>query len=141
MLKPYFQRSELNDLAAKLDSERYLFLVHGIRDYLTNLSEAPDHAAIFLLPPVHEEAAREVLASEEAKQVLREIAATLPASITPEVAKAYLKDFIKQRKLGGKAVYLPLRCALTGQEHGPELPYLLAVMGSEGIKSRLAAVI
>jgi len=141
LLKPYFQRSEYNELVDQLESDRYLYLVHGIRDYITHLGEASTHAAIFLASPVLEESAKEVLGTQEAQQVLQEIVVTLPASLTPESAKAYLKDFIKQRKLGGKAVYLPLRCALTGQEHGPELPYLMAVMGTEGIKSRLAAVI
>jgi len=141
LIRPYLLRSELKAAVSALDSVRYGYLVHGLRDYLTNLSEAPHYARIFLISPELETAAREVVSTPEAQEVLREIASTLPEDITPEVAKGYLKEFIKQRKLSGKAVYLPLRCALTGQEHGPELPYLLAVVGTNGIKERLLAVI
>ncbi len=42
-----------------------------------------------------------------------------------------------QRK--GKELFLPLRRALTGQDHGPELKKLLPLLGIEKTKSRLAA--
>lgn len=39
----------------------------------------------------------------------------------------------------GKALFQPLRAALTGQLHGPEMPPLFALMGWERIRRRLAA--
>ncbi|MGE5380979.1 MAG: glutamate--tRNA ligase [Methylocystaceae bacterium] len=141
LIRPYLEKSGLRNQVNQLDDQRYSYLVHGVRDYLACLGDAPTHAAIFLAAPVLDEAAREVLQQAEAKQILREINDTIPDVITPEVVKSYLKSFIKQHQVGGKAVYLPLRCALTGQEHGPEIPYLLAVMGNEQIKSRLQAVL
>ncbi|MGE5455145.1 MAG: glutamate--tRNA ligase [Methylocystaceae bacterium] len=141
LLKPYLLQSDLKELVQGLSDERYAYLVHCLRDYLNFLGEAPVQAAVFLVAPVLGDTAREVLSTPEAKQVLKDISASLPTEVTPEKAKAFLKDFIKQGQLNGKAVYLPLRCALTGQEHGPELPYLMAVMGNEEIKSRLNAVL
>jgi glutamyl-tRNA synthetase len=38
----------------------------------------------------------------------------------------------------GKALFMPLRLALTGKEHGPELAALLPIMGRERIERRLA---
>ncbi len=40
----------------------------------------------------------------------------------------------------GKALFMPLRLALTGQEHGPELANLLPVIGEEAARLRLKAV-
>ena len=38
----------------------------------------------------------------------------------------------------GKALFLPLRLALTGLDHGPEMKYLLPLIGQERANSRLA---
>jgi glutamyl-tRNA synthetase len=38
----------------------------------------------------------------------------------------------------GKALFMPLRCALTAMEHGPELKYLLPLIGREKALKRLA---
>jgi glutamyl-tRNA synthetase len=39
----------------------------------------------------------------------------------------------------GKELFMPIRIALTGMEHGPELPVLLPLLGPEKVKSRLLA--
>lgn len=38
---------------------------------------------------------------------------------------------------GGKALFLPLRQALTGQDSGPEMPRLLPLLGEETVRRRL----
>src|SRR5690606_35182559 len=37
----------------------------------------------------------------------------------------------------GKALFMPLRLALTGMDHGPELGNLLPVMGEDKVRQRL----
>ena len=39
----------------------------------------------------------------------------------------------------GKELFLPLRCAITGQEHGPELKELLPLIGRQRVLERLKA--
>ena len=39
----------------------------------------------------------------------------------------------------GKELFMPLRCALTGQEHGPELKELLPLIGRQRVLERLKA--
>ena len=39
----------------------------------------------------------------------------------------------------GKALYMPLRAALTGATHGPEMPRLFALLGSDRARRRLVA--
>jgi len=86
--------------------------------------------------------------SEEAKAVLRE--ETFPAvvaafeqklaelpELSPEEIKPLLKNLAKELKLGGKQVYMPLRIALTGRIHGPELIYIIPVLGKKLIAARI----
>jgi glutamyl-tRNA synthetase len=40
--------------------------------------------------------------------------------------------------LKGRALFLPLRLALTGLEHGPELALLLPLIGPERVRERLS---
>ena len=37
----------------------------------------------------------------------------------------------------GKNLFMPLRCAITGQEHGPDLKDLLPLIGRERVLDRL----
>ena len=39
----------------------------------------------------------------------------------------------------GKELFMPLRCAITGQEHGPDLKDLLPLIGRERVLERLKA--
>jgi nondiscriminating glutamyl-tRNA synthetase len=43
----------------------------------------------------------------------------------------------KELKLGGKLVYMPIRVALTGQMHGPELYDVIPLLGREDVLKRL----
>ena len=38
----------------------------------------------------------------------------------------------------GRDLFMPLRLALTGQAHGPEMQTLLPLIGAERVKARLA---
>jgi glutamyl-tRNA synthetase len=38
----------------------------------------------------------------------------------------------------GKALFMPLRLALTGTDHGPEMKVLLPMIGADRAKARLA---
>jgi glutamyl-tRNA synthetase len=68
----------------------------------------------------------------------REAAALLPAEPWGADTWAAWTEAVKQatgRK--GKALFLPLRLALTGKEHGPELRALLPLIGRARADSRL----
>jgi glutamyl-tRNA synthetase len=69
---------------------------------------------------------------------LAEAATALPATPFDETTWGAWTDVLKAstgRK--GKALFMPLRQALTGLEHGPELKGLLPLMGREKVLARL----
>jgi glutamyl-tRNA synthetase len=75
----------------------------------------------------------------EDAEFLDRAAAALPGSPWDETTWAAWTDAVKSvtgRK--GRALYHPLRLALTGVEHGPELKNLLPVIGPERARARLA---
>ena len=53
--------------------------------------------------------------------------------------KAWVKAVAAATSRKGAALYMPLRAALTGHTHGPELAPLVALMGQERVAERIAA--
>ena len=48
-----------------------------------------------------------------------------------EVVKATIKAVMKETSLKGKFVFMPIRVALTGQMHGPDLNNIVTLLGKE----------
>lgn len=74
------------------------------------------------------------------KDFIAQVASLLPETPWDETTWKLWVDTIKEntdRK--GKNLFMPLRKALTGMEHGPELANLLPLLGPEKTKKRLAA--
>ncbi|HTQ71200.1 MAG TPA: glutamate--tRNA ligase [Acidocella sp.] len=77
----------------------------------------------------------------EALAVIIAAQASLPAEMTAESWKAWTGAITAATGAKGKALYHPLRLALTGEEHGPEMAPLLALMGPERAARRLGACV
>ncbi|RMF86440.1 MAG: glutamate--tRNA ligase, partial [Nitrospirae bacterium] len=58
---------------------------------------------------------------------------------TPEAARELLEAVRRTTGLKGRPLFLPLRLALTGRDHGPDLATLLALLGRDECLGRLAA--
>lgn len=115
------------------------------RDYLANLSEIVEHVAMFYndeLSPVDDQA-REVLEQPQVPEVMKAMKEKLFSSseLTEEIVKKMLKELTKELGFGGKKVYMPLRVALTGQTHGPELYQIIPILGINRTVARLNAVL
>lgn len=78
---------------------------------------------------------------EESRLVIEAALASLPAELTPESWKGWTSAISAATGAKGKALYQPLRLALTGEEHGPEMAPLLALMGHERVRRRLQACV
>ncbi len=103
----------------------------AIRPNLEHIGEAADWWQVVTGPvsaPAQEEAERDFL---------RAAAATLETTGADWAAlTAALKESTGRK---GKALFLPLRQALTGRDHGPDMSALLPLIGLEAAKERLAA--
>ena len=91
----------------------------------------------------HAEEIKAVLAEESCPTVLNAFRAAVADldEITPDVVKATIKGIMKETKLKGKFVFMPIRIATTGQMHGPDLNYIITLFGKEKTLARLDAAI
>jgi glutamyl-tRNA synthetase, bacterial family len=137
MLRPYLASSEWAEAAGKLDEFRYGLLVEAVRDHLVCLADIAKHIDVFFREAVYEEEALQALAGEGVLSVLETIRDEMPDCTMPPETKDFLKTTIKKLKLKAKDVYMPLRSALSGQTHGPELPYLMCIWGKEECLRRI----
>jgi glutamyl-tRNA synthetase len=104
----------------------------AIRPNVTVIADAADWWAVVEGPIV---AAR---ASEDADYLAQAhaIAATLDWSVDPWHALTAVLKETSGRK--GKALFMPLRLALTGREHGPDMAALLPLIGKDRALKRLS---
>ncbi len=103
----------------------------AIRPNLSTISEAHDWWAVVEGP------VESVKMSEDAEFLAQaaQIAETLEWSDAPWAAlTSALKDATGRK---GKSLFLPLRLALTGREHGPDMGALLPLIGKERALNRL----
>ncbi|WP_166246035.1 glutamate--tRNA ligase [Paenibacillus turpanensis] len=90
---------------------------------------------------VLEEEAATVLGEEQVPTVLASFRAQVEAAaeLTPEAVGAMLKAVQKETGFKGKQLFMPVRAALTGQTHGPDLNRTVALLGKQQVLDRLTA--
>lgn len=137
MLRPYLENSEFAEDVKKLDESKYEILVEALRDRLVCLEDISKHVGVFLTEVEFEEEAMEVLKGEDVLTVLEMFRDGIPDFKHPDEIKQFIKSIVKQSKLKAKNVFMPLRSALSGQVHGPDLPYLIFVWGKEETLRRI----
>lgn len=88
--------------------------------HLAALDEPGVDVVFALLADVLEEAEQEYFSIDQARAMVKRVA-----------------DGCKERGIKGKSIYLPLRVALTGRDHGPDFFYLVAGLGRGRLLARL----
>lgn len=86
--------------------------------------------------------AKEVLAEEQVTEVMASFAGQLERleSFTPDEIKAAIKAVQKETGHKGKKLFMPIRVAVTGQTHGPELPQSIELLGKETVLNRIKQI-
>ncbi|NMA51503.1 MAG: glutamate--tRNA ligase, partial [Peptococcaceae bacterium] len=139
---PYLEKAGY--ISTPLTEKQYewmTMLVSLLRDYLNCLEEITEHAAVFFVDRVDVagEEAREIMAGEQVPAVLGELITRIAAvpELTEDVAKQLLKEVGKAVGVKGKGIFMPVRVALTGHTHGPDLNKTMVLLGREGVAVRL----
>ena len=60
---------------------------------------------------------------------------------TPENIRTAIKQLCKETGHKGAAVYMPIRAAVTGECHGPDIDKIMALMGKEKVLARLSGAL
>ncbi|MCQ6563624.1 glutamate--tRNA ligase [Paenibacillus mendelii] len=113
------------------------------QDKLRSASDIVPLTDLFFQAEVTEEEdeAKVVLAEEQVPAVLRTFAELVGAMETFEVdgIKAAIKAVQQATGFKGKQLFMPIRAALTGQTHGPDLNQTIVLLGKNKVLERLQA--
>jgi len=107
-------------------------ILEVLHDSLETLADLPEASLPFRTPPVIDDEAKEILKAPTSASVLSALKTTLesgPDSFTSAEFKAMIKDVGKQTSVKGKDLFFPVRGALTGSVHGPDLAGVAAIKG------------
>lgn len=122
-----------------------LKVVSSVKESLTEVGEIVEHVDFYFSGEVKPEDAktRQILQEEQVPAVFAAAEEHIDAlpELTPEAVRAELRRLTKELGLTGRKVYMPLRVALTGRAHGPELYQVIAILGRQKVKERLAAAL
>lgn len=115
--------------------------IGAVQEKINNLSEVKEYIHYFTGTETDQpdEEARGILQTATVPAVLELFRNKVQAAevLDSAAAKVILKEITKELSLKGKDVFMPVRIALTGQMHGPDLDRIIALLGKDNIKVRL----
>lgn len=142
MALPHLREAGL--IEAELTAERKAWVtqvVGAVREYISFAAQIPEHAAVFFQDEItmENDETADVLRDPDVPQVMEAFLNKLAAMdpVDGEQVQAALKAVDKELKLGGKKVFMPVRVALTGKMHGPELIALIPLLGVARTTARI----
>jgi nondiscriminating glutamyl-tRNA synthetase len=111
-------------------------IVSILQDSIDTLSDFATRARIFEPNVVYEDEAKTLLQTESARRVIAGMVQRLRAhagAITPDGFKQMILATGQETGLKGKDLYFPIRGAMTGSVHGPDLTRVAAVKGKDEV--------
>ncbi len=129
---------------AKNNKQWLSILVDTVREGISTLAELPEKVDFILKDniDIDEDTFDEYLKNENALILMDAIINELKEveSIDMEYAKGFMKLIQKSTGIKGKNLFMPVRVAITGSAHGPELVNVLYLLGKEKIIERAGMV-
>ena len=105
------------------------------------MQDLPDAMEVFTGRDAEPDTAegRDMLIAEDSIQVFKAFLEGLQKldALDGEAVRLLMKAVQKDTGIKGKARWMPMRIARTGEMHGPELPAIVAVFGIEKVKERI----
>ena len=124
----------------------YLSVIQTEKDRFNTLLQIEEHfkeyfdSNKFILKESEiEESSKEVLNWSWSLEVLKQFKKEIENSekLSDEMISGLMKNLQKNTDKKGKDLYWPIRIAITGKTHGPELVHLLPLLGKEEILKRI----
>jgi len=116
-------------------------VVSAIRNYINKLDESAEAAKVYYNEVSIQPEQNEIVKSETSKQVFALLQSKIEQllEITTDNFKPALSEVQKESGVKGKNLFMPVRLAMTGEEHGPELGLIAYVLGKDEVLKRLKA--
>ncbi|CVK21192.1 glutamate--tRNA ligase [Sporomusa sphaeroides] len=120
-------------------------VVAELQGYISYAAQITEHIDVFFNDTIdfENEEAHEIMKDAAIPEVMAAFKNKLAAleTVEPAAVQAILKGIVKELKLGGKKVYMPVRIAVTGKMHGPELINLIPLIGKDRTLARIDSLI
>lgn len=118
-------------------------MVATVQESLSRIEEVPEKTAfLFGDLEITEEEALEILKGEQVPALLDAMEKELSTveKIDMDYAKGLMKKIQKATGVKGKNLYMPVRAAISGNVHGPELQNIIYLLGKKKILKRIEKV-
>ncbi|RMG64710.1 MAG: glutamate--tRNA ligase [Calditrichaeota bacterium] len=140
-LTPFLERAGY-DVSDREKTRKIILAVYKGIDKGEDIAEA---ARLFYDSEVkiEEPEAREMLAQPSTRTVLETFLQKLDQveGLDLETFKVIMKEIQQETGIKKKALWMPLRIALTGLTHGPELPLVIDIFGKAEVRRRIKYVL
>lgn len=126
------------------DAETLKKIIEAVRDELSYMGEIPSKTGIFFNDDIvfENDEARAVMKGEQVPMLLEAFAKKVESAHA--IDELFAADIFRMLKnetgLKGKDLFMPIRVALTGQTHGPEMVEIIPILGRERIFRRLSNI-
>lgn len=140
--KAYFVESGFAS-ESEFDAEfaKYRNIVDILRERLNKLNEISEYYNLFNVNTIEleDDEAREMIEMPHVSEMLECFSKKVSEidEITAEDVKRLLKEVQKETGHKGKNLFMPVRVALTGQVHGPDIAKVMEVIGSANTFERI----
>ncbi len=125
----------------KDNNEWLLLAMDTVKDRIDYLAQFPSEIKGFLdnaLPELEEEA-KEFMKMEHMSMLADELETKIKAvdAVTPDFVSTMFKEIQKEKGIKGKNLFMGTRVVITGQNHGPDIPMVISLLGKEKALSRI----
>ncbi len=125
------------------DNEKYLKIIEVARNRISTLAEITEVATPFYVAIKYSEEDRQIIDDENSQRLFSFWLENMQSLdvITEDNINRLLKQSTDELGIKGKDLYFPLRLALFGSVHGPELPTIMDILGKEKTLERFEKLI
>ncbi len=138
---PYLEEAGMVESDAKRRSK----IIEAVKDNVETLKEYPSYASLFFKDDItiNGEEEIELIQRESSQQVYAELLESLQKleELTVDSFQSVMKSIQQETGIKGKDLWMPVRIALTGKVHGPELLKVLEILGLEQCTRLISAVV
>ena len=131
----------IDDNLTENEKDKLVQFIEIIQEQLSYAAQVVDHVDVYFNDCVEfeNEEAGQVLQDADIPQVMDSFKTKLNEleELNPAAVQNLLKSITKELKVGGKKVYMPVRVAITGKMHGPDLGRFITIIGKERALARL----
>jgi nondiscriminating glutamyl-tRNA synthetase len=134
-----FETAELflpDDIRKAYDQNELHSIFALLQERTECYSQLAQSSRIFLKPPVLDDDAKSCLNSPVSQKVVTALAAALEnveGDLSPDGFKDIIKQVGQNMAVKGKELYFPVRAAVTGNVHGPDIATVVSIRGKDDV--------